>query len=275
MAFRALGDRRVKLPFHTPEHSRGLRQVEARSSLSEPIEIGGPLGWKLSRIDLQDLGIPISLHSVPAAAYVQFLAQQYRCSCGSQTIETSPGDYVLDGGGCWGDTALYFANKVGESGKVFTFEFTQPNLKIMSRNLDLNPALKKRIEVVENALWNISGKSVPYSEAGPGTSLTRNGREPGQQHALTVSADDFVTQHRLPKIDFIKMDIEGAELLALQGTRQTLSRFKPKLAICVYHRLEDFFDIPDYLNSLNLGYRFFLRHFTIHAEETVLFARAD
>jgi FkbM family methyltransferase len=145
----------------------------------------------------------------------------------------------------------------------------------MSRNLDLNPALKKRIEVVENALWNISGKSVPYSEAGPGTSLTRNGREPGQQHALTVSADDFVTQHRLPKIDFIKMDIEGAELLALQGTRQTLSRFKPKLAICVYHRLEDFFDIPDYLNSLNLGYHFFLRHFTIHAEETVLFARAD
>jgi len=275
MAFRALGDRRVKLPFHTPEHFRGIQQVEARSSMAEPIEIGGSLGWKLSRIDLPDFGIPISLHSVPAAAYLQFLAQQYRCACASQIIEAAPGDCVMDGGGCWGDTALYFANKVGESGKVFTFEFTPTNLKIMSRNLDLNPALKRRIEVVERALWSVSGESMPYTEEGPGTSLTRRGLEPGKKSALTLSLDDFVNQQRLTKIDFIKMDIEGAELLALQGARQTLKRFKPKLAVCVYHRLEDFFDIPDYLDSLNLGYRFYLRHFTIHAEETVLFARAD
>jgi hypothetical protein len=76
-------------------------------------------------------------------------------------------------------------------------------------------------------------------------------------------------------MDFIKMDIEGAELAALKGAEHTLRCFKPELAICVYHRLEDFFDVTDYLASLQLGYRFFLRHFTIHIDETVLFATVN
>ena len=70
------------------------------------------------------------------------------------------------------------------------------------------------------------------------------------------------------------MDIEGSELAALQGAEQTLRKFKPKLAVSVYHALQDFWTIPQYLNQLGLGYRFYLRHFTIHAEETVLFAKA-
>ena len=43
----------------------------------------------------------------------------------------------------------------------------------------------------------------------------------------------------------------------------------------VYHNLSDFWTIPRYIESLDLGYKFYLRHFTIHAEETVLFAVAD
>jgi len=49
----------------------------------------------------------------------------------------------------------------------------------------------------------------------------------------------------------------------------------PVLAICIYHRLEDFFDILNYLASLQLGYCLFLRHFTIHIDETVLFATVN
>ena len=70
------------------------------------------------------------------------------------------------------------------------------------------------------------------------------------------------------------MDIEGAELNALKGAEETIRRFKPKLAITVYHSLNDFWEIPEWLESLGLGYKFYLRHFTIHAEETVLFASA-
>ena len=69
-----------------------------------------------------------------------------------------------------------------------------------------------------------------------------------------------------------KRDIEGAELAALKGAEQSIRRFKPDMAITVYHTLTDFWEIPKYLNSLCLDYEFYLRHFTIYDEETVLFA---
>jgi hypothetical protein len=75
-------------------------------------------------------------------------------------------------------------------------------------------------------------------------------------------------------VDFIKMDIEGAEMQALRGAEESIRRFRPKMAITVYHSLEDFWEIPKWIAQLGLGYRFYLRHFTIHQEETVLFGVA-
>jgi hypothetical protein len=74
------------------------------------------------------------------------------------------------------------------------------------------------------------------------------------------------------RIDFIKMDIEGAELPALKGAVKTIRKFKPKLAIAIYHSWDDFTGLPAFINSLDLGYRLFIGHYTIHAEETILFA---
>ena len=88
----------------------------------------------------------------------------------------------------------------------------------------------------------------------------------------TISIDDFVIERKLSRVDFIKMDIEGAELCALKGAERTIRAFKPKLAISLYHRDTDFTEIPDHLNKLGLGYKFFLDHFTVHGEETILFA---
>jgi hypothetical protein len=68
------------------------------------------------------------------------------------------------------------------------------------------------------------------------------------------------------------MDIEGAELSALKGGIETIKRFRPKLAISIYHSLDDFINIAAYLKALNLGYKFYLRHGTIFNEETVLLA---
>ena len=72
--------------------------------------------------------------------------------------------------------------------------------------------------------------------------------------------------------DFIKMDIEGSELQALVGAELTLRTHRPKLAIAVYHKADDLITIPDYLDGLQLGYRFYLDHFSTNAEETILFA---
>lgn len=71
------------------------------------------------------------------------------------------------------------------------------------------------------------------------------------------------------------MDIEGAEQKAQQGAVETLKRFKPNLAISIYHSLKDYSEIALRIDGLQLGYKFHVRHFTIHLEETVLFATVD
>ena len=69
------------------------------------------------------------------------------------------------------------------------------------------------------------------------------------------------------------MDIEGAETSALNGAIETIKRFKPKLAIAIYHSLVDMYKIPELILSLNLGYEIFIDHFTLHEEETVCYAK--
>jgi len=89
----------------------------------------------------------------------------------------------------------------------------------------------------------------------------------------TVTIDSFVEQQKLLYIDFIKMDIEGAELNALIGAQETIKRFGPKLAVTVYHKQEDLCTIPHFLKMLRPDYELYLDHFTPTMEETVLFAR--
>ena len=71
---------------------------------------------------------------------------------------------------------------------------------------------------------------------------------------------------------YIVIDIEGAEHNALLGARQTIARWKPKMAVCVYHRREDLFDVPLLLKSFAPTYKFYLRHYTSNQTETVLYA---
>jgi len=181
---------------------------------------------------------------------------------------------VIDAGGAWGDTALYFAEKVGATGKVFSFEFVPQNLEIFRSNLALNPTHGSRVEIIEQPLGAQSGTTVFFANRGPGTKVATGRNTPQDFEAITTSIDDFVRMNNVSHVDFIKMDIEGAELSALQGASETIRRFRPRLAICLYHSLRDFETIPSYLASLGCGYDFFVDHFTIHREETVLFAFA-
>ena len=61
---------------------------------------------------------------------------------------------------------------------------------------------------------------------------------------------------------------------ALRGAEESIARFKHMLAITVYHRLEDFWKNLKFIAPLGLRYKFYLRRFTKHQEETVLFAKA-
>lgn len=269
LAFRALGHRRVKLPLNTPAFWDGRLQISKLADSVESLHTRfANLDWELPLMDLHQIGVPIRFYGIPAAAHRQFVLEQYRCG----EIAVERGDCVVDAGTCWGETALYFAQRAGGSGSVIGFEFVPENLEILHRNLGLNPDLAGIVQVVERAAWSDSGASLEYDVDGPATRIPDQESVGGKAHAVTLSIDDLVSERRLPRIDFIKMDIEGSELRALQGATRTLAQFRPKLAISVYHNLQDFFEIPRFLASLDLGYRFSLRHFTIHAAETVLFA---
>lgn len=274
MAFRALGHRKIRLASNTPDYWEGVRKAKALAVSDEAIDLGF-LGFAATKLDLSPVGYPIELFFVPFAVHIQFVMQPYRCVSGRTVIEARPGDFVLDCGGCYGDTALYFAHKVGPQGKVFSFEFVPANLDIWHRNVDLNPSLKPTIRLVEAPVSDKSGHELFIEGSGPGTRIVPKSSAIGAPSVRTVAIDDVVERENIPRVDFVKMDIEGSELAALRGAETTLRKFRPSLAVSVYHNLSDFWTIPSYLENLDLGYKFYLRHFTIHAEETVLFAVAE
>jgi FkbM family methyltransferase len=273
-AYRALGHRKIKLPLNNPKHWNNLRLAERLVAGSETIPTGF-MHFMLSKMDLEKIGYPIELFFSPAGVAIDFIEQQYCCETKHGPIQCEDGDYVVDAGGCWGDTALYFAHKSGPRGRVASFEFLPDNMSIYRRNLSMNPRLAERIKVYEQPVWSSSGCELFVLGNGPGTRVAKETNDPTARKVTTLKIDDLVARGDFPRIDFIKMDIEGAELEALKGSESIMRQFKPKLAITVYHDFKDFWEIPKFLDGLEIGYRFYLRHFTIHAEETVLFASAD
>jgi FkbM family methyltransferase len=268
--YRLLGYTKVKIPIRAKLQDVTAK-IKATKEGTESIDVDY-LGMhkKLYKYDLQSLGHKINLFG-DADGLGNILAGQYQYADGNIKIMPELGDVCIDGGGCWGDVALIFADLVGVNGKVFSYEFVPKNLDILYKNLDLNNGLKRRIEVVQNAILDKSGEELCFDNNGPATRVGGLVGDNGFK-VKTLSVDDLVKQNNLCKLDFIKFDIECCELNGLKGAVNSLKKFRPKLAISIYHKNEDFVDLPKFLDDLHLGYKFYLDHYTIHAEETVLYA---
>lgn len=274
LCFRILGNRKVKLPTNNENYWRSLEDLKRLEDQTDTIELASP-NLKLGKFDLQKYGFDIVLYYTKIGVMLDFINEQYLYANDTTTIQADTGDFVMDIGGCWGDTALYFADKVGPNGKVFSFEFIPKNLTVFSKNVEINPNLNGRIMLQPRPIWEHADMEVFYVDRGPGSSVSFERPAEFDGTAVTQTVDLFVSENDLERIDFIKMDIEGAEMPALIGALGTIKQFKPKLAIAIYHSMDDFTGIPKFLSSLDLGYRFFLKHTTIHSEETILFATAD
>lgn len=221
--------------------------------------------------DLSDLGYPQTRLWLSAfSVMITFMEQQYAYS---DICRVLPGDYVIDAGGCYGDTALYFASLTGNEGKVYVFEFVPTNIKMMQKNLDLNHSIKDIINIIPYPLDEISNNKLFFIDSGPSSKVIGEYKK-GYQEVRTKSIDDLVfgtSDHHIEKVDFIKMDIEGAELAALKGAIKSIKKFKPKLAICVYHKLEDFYEIPLFIGSLGVEYKFYFDYYTPVGFEMMLY----
>jgi FkbM family methyltransferase len=262
LAYRILGHRHVRLPLNNENYWQVRRSVDKYAEKRGTVT-GVPI---LESLDLFNFN-GIRLHAHALNILNTFLLEQYRCERGG--IGVRQDDVVIDAGGCWGDTALYFARTASQ---VFCFECIPSNIKIIDENLGMNPVLCAKIKVIHKALWNCSQENLVFEDRGPSSRPGSDGAGVGVE---TETLDHFVLANALGRVDFIKMDIEGSEPEALVGAEQTIRKHRPQLAISIYHDLRHFASIPRWIANLGLGYRLYLEHFTIHAEETILFARSD
>lgn len=93
--------------------------------------------------------------------------------------------------------------------------------------------------------------------------------EDGETRIHTCRLDEELKDKR---VTFIKMDIEGAERSALIGAEKIIKEQKPKLAISIYHKKEDIWEIPKLILDMNPDYKFYIRQYSLRDAETVLYA---
>jgi len=264
--FRIFGATKVKLSLNTDAYWQGRREVE-KYQLSDTLEVKN-FRCNLSLFDLNSCGYDLKLYFATNGIYVDFVLQQYNYR---DVVCVNEGDVVIDAGACWGDTALYFASRGAKA--VYSFEFIPSNLLVFKKNVALNTQYQDYIHIVEAPVWSESSIPLSYDDRGPASQVADIGKYKG--NTKTLSIDDLVKERDLDSVDFIKMDIEGAEMAALKGAEKTIKRFKPKLAISVYHKQDDMIVIPEYIHSLNSNYKFYLDYYTIVGHEIMLYAIDD
>ena len=274
LAYRILGHRKIKLPLNTPDYWSKIKEIEKLSDKSDSMDVDF-MNITLHKFDVTPLGYPIKFYFSSLGVNIDFVIKQYEFKNNNTFIKAEKGDIVIDAGGCWGDTALYFANEVDDSGKVYSFEFIPKNITLFEKNISFNKELEDRIELVKHPVWKDSATKIYFKDNGPGSKVTMKPFEEQDGDCFTLSIDDFVSQKGLNKLDFIKMDIEGAETDALKGAENVIKKFKPKLAIALYHSFDDFEKIPKLIREIVPGYKFYFSHCTIFGEESMLFAKAD
>ena len=272
MAYRLMGHRKVKLARNDGTLWSNVEHIDRLPVSGTDIHVDFQ-NLQLPLRDLTGIGFDLRCYCTSRGASCVFIQKQYELDRDGIICKAEKGDVAIDAGGCWGDTALYFAHEVGETGKVYCYEFVPSNLAVLEKNLAANSNLSSRITVIPQPLWEHSDRVLYYVDWGPGSraSFKKLRADFEDTKCTTTTIDDTVASNGIDKIDFIKMDIEGAELNALRGAEKSLRRFRPKLAISLYHSLEDFETIPRYIDSLNLNYDFYLEHHTIYENETVLF----
>jgi len=131
-----------------------------------------------------------------------------------------------------------------------------------------------KIELVKAGISDIeSNMEVSIEEGRTGSSTFLNNSiysKKTEQISIFTLGKYFANE----TVTFIKADIEGFEMKMLKGAEKIIKRDKPKLAICVYHKVNDIFDFVEYLGRIVPEYKFRLRHHSYNSTETVLYCNA-
>lgn len=169
-----------------------------------------------------------------------------------------PREIFVDCGGFDGDTSEEFILRCPEYQKIYFFEPSEINLEKAKERLGNNTQIKYIDKGVSDKEEVLS-----FNFEGSASGICENGNFQIQ----TTTIDKFVKE----KITFIKMDLEGWEMKALRGAEDHIKNDTPKLAIAVYHKPQDFYEIFEFIKSINSDYKVYLRQYTQGWSETVMF----
>lgn len=167
----------------------------------------------------------------------------------------------VDCGALDGNTSIWAHDWFTNINNIWVFEPDAMNAIKCHKNLEQ----KGKVNVIEKAVWSCDTQ-LHFKESNNGmSSIDSDG-----DVCVKATALDCVIEDRDDL--YIKMDIEGAEIEALRGAKRLIRNCKPKLAICIYHKNEDVIRIPELLLDYNPDYKFYIRHYSLTKNETVLYA---
>lgn len=189
----------------------------------------------------------------------------------TDSIKLGNDEVFLDGGFFTGDTTEEFIKQVhGQYRHIYAFEPDKYVIDKAKPLLDAHP----NITLIPKGLFDREA-TLKFASTG-GTSRASGGNlvdmDGENVISVPVTAIDTVFSDCVDTPTFIKMDIEGAEQAALMGAKCTITTHKPRLAICVYHKPEDMYQLPQLIHSFRPDYRYTLRHYAHYFWETVMYA---
>lgn len=184
-------------------------------------------------------------------------------------VRPEEGDVLIDGGvSDMVQSQKDFLAAVGSKGRIFGFEPIPSMARKAQKELMAFPNYhlqclglgEKQGKVVFRDLRD-SSHMLPQNSA-TGTDCVE---------CELTSIDAFCHRNHLQRVDCIKLDIEGAELAALRGARNTIRTMAPKLIICLYHKPQDLYEIPLYLERIAPFYKLYLAHSNAGFTDTILY----
>ena len=159
------------------------------------------------------------------------------------------GDHCIDGGANQGIFSLSFSSAVGHDGKVVAVEPFEYCVKNLKHNIHLNKF--ENIHICQEVLYSESGlsKKLDFSNGVGGASIVRDFGSLDHLKVKTNTVDNIVKNFDL-NLNFLKLDIEGAEFEALKGSIKTLAKNKP--IICLEGDPDNYSKICKFLKNLNI-----------------------
>lgn len=180
---------------------------------------------------------------------IGYLLQSYgkKAEVYKDLLKLNSHEDILDLGAYDGDTIKEFLTAT--NGKYSTITAFEPDAKTFKK-LVKNTEDLPNITAYNMGVWSKKDTLIFSQDAGRNSKLSSSG--------VSVEVTDIDSLGICPS--FIKMDIEGSEMKALEGMECTIKKHLPKLYVCAYHRNEDLFALPLKINSISDKYKIYFRH---------------